>query len=86
MSARRLAAFHLPVWTVALCSNSRTEQDLLFSSGVTSAREPGGPATWASYVRDYVREHQLAGEFAILVEDQRATDPHSNHRMEIINL
>jgi pyruvate kinase len=33
-SARRLAGFRLPVWTVAISPGAKTAQDLLFSSGV----------------------------------------------------
>ena len=85
-SARRLAAFHLPVWTVALCSNAKTEQDLLFSSGVVPVRAPLEAASWNAYVKNYTQQHQLPGEFAILVEGPSADNLDSNHRMEIIDL
>ena len=63
-SARRLPAFHLPVWTVALCSDSKTEQNLLFSSGVVPVRAPTEPTSWTTYVQEYTRQHQLPGDFA----------------------
>jgi pyruvate kinase len=85
-SARRLAAFRLPVWTGALCSNAKTEQDLLFSSGVVPVRAPIEAASWNAYVKNYTQQHQLPGEFAILVEGPRADNLDSNHRMEIIDL
>ena len=85
-SARRLAAFRLPVWTVALCSNAKTEQDLLFSSGVVAVRAPIEAASWNADVKNYTQHHQLPGEFAILVEGPSADDLDSNHRMEIIDL
>ena len=85
-SARRLAAFHLPVWTVALCSDSKTEQDLLFSSGVVPVQAPTETTSSTTYVREYTRQHRLPGDFAILINGAGAGDLDSNHRMEIIDL
>jgi pyruvate kinase len=85
-SARRLAAFRLPVWTIAVSPNAKTCQDLIFSSGLIPVHAPQPPASWNAWVRDWVRCHQLPGEFAILTQRPSANDPESNHRMEIINL
>jgi pyruvate kinase len=85
-SARRLSAFRLPVWTVAVSPNEKTCQDLLFSSGVIPVCEAEPPRSWNAYVKDWVRSHMLPGSFAILTQRPPANDPESNHRMEIINL
>jgi pyruvate kinase len=85
-SARRLAAFRLPVWTVALCSSSKTEHDLLFSSGVVPVQAPIDATSWNTYVKNYSRQHQLPGDFAILIQGPGADDLDSNHHMEIIDL
>lgn len=85
-SARRLAAFRLPVWVIAVSSSAKTCQDLLFSGGITPVHEPNLPGSWNSYVKDWVRRHELPGAFAILTQRPTANDPESNHRMEIINL
>ena len=85
-SARRLAAFRLPVWVVAISPNAKTCQDLLFSGGVTPVHLPKAPSSWNAYIKDCVREHKLAGDFAIVTLRPSADDPNSNHRMEIINL
>jgi len=84
--ARRLAAFRLPVWTVAITPNAKTAQDLLFSCGVVAVHQTCPPASWNSYVQDWVRHHQLSGAFAILTERPSAVQPHTNHRMEIVDL
>jgi pyruvate kinase len=86
ISARRLAAFRFPVWTVAICPSAKNAQDLLFSSGVLPVHEPEPPASWNAYVKDWVQRHNLPGNFAILTQRPSAKDPESNHRMEIINL
>ena len=85
-SARQLAVFRFPVWTVAITSSAKTAQDLLFSSGVVPVHEPNRPASWDDYVKDYVRQFQLPGAFAILTQGPTAKDPSINHRMEIIDL
>jgi pyruvate kinase len=85
-SARRLAAFRLPVWTVAISSSTKTCRDLLFSAGVIPVFEARPPRSWNAFVKDWARSHQLPGSFAILTQRPSANDPESNHRMEIINL
>jgi pyruvate kinase len=85
-SARRLAAFRLPVWTVAVSPSAKTSQDLLFSAGVAPVHQPTAPASWSAYVKNWVLGHQLPGSFAILTQRPSANDPESNHRLEIINL
>src|SRR5262249_53288136 len=42
--------------------------------------------SWDGFVKEWVQQHNLPGNFAILTQQPTATDPHSNHRMEIINL
>jgi pyruvate kinase len=85
-SARRLAAFRLPVWTVGITPDAKTAQDLLFSCGVVPVHQPCQPASWDPYVKDWVRRHQLPGAFAIFSEEPSAAQPHINHRMEIVDL
>ena len=82
--ARRLAAFRLPVWTVAITPSLKTVQDLLFSSGVFAVHQPHPPDSWISFTKDWVRNNDLPGTFAILAEPPSA--PESTHRMEIIDL
>ena len=86
ISARRLAAFHLPVWTVAITPSAKTARDLLFSGGVIPVHEPNAPASWNAFVGDWVRQHQLPGAFALFTQRPSAKDSDSNHRMEIIDL
>jgi hypothetical protein len=58
---------------------------LLFSSGVVPVRAPTEATSWTTYVQKYTRQHQLPGDFAILINGP-AGDLDSNHRMEIIDL
>jgi len=85
-SARRLSAFRLPVWTVAIAPSMKTAQDLLFSCGVLPVHQPDPPASWNGYVQDWLRRHDLPRGFAILTQGPSNAEPHINHRLEIINL
>jgi pyruvate kinase len=85
-SARRLASFRLPVWIVAVSSEPRNCQNLLFSYGVVPVHEPDPLRSWNEFARRWVRRQDLPGDFAILTQQPNAKDPDSNHRMEIINL
>ena len=85
-SARRLAAFHLPVWVVAITSNAKTARDLLFSSGVIPVFESKMPACWNACLKDWAQRYKLDGDFAIFTERPSAAQPEINHRMEIVNL
>jgi len=85
-SARRLAAFHLPVWIVAITSNAKTARDLLFSSGVIPVFESKAPASWNACLKNWAQRYNLDGDFAIFTERPSAAQPEINHRMEIVNL
>jgi len=85
-TARRLAAFRLPVWTVALGNKEKALQGLLFSAGVAPVHAAGPPSSWNDFVREFVRQHQLAGGFAIVTQRSSVSGPASNHLLEIIDL
>jgi pyruvate kinase len=83
-TARRLAAFHLPTWIVAVGDQEKTCQDLLFSYGVHPAYEPEAPASWRSYVKAWLQRHEVPGEFALVTHGPSGEE--SGHRMEVIEL
>ncbi len=85
-SARRLSAFRLPVWTVAISPSQKTVQDLLFSSGVLPVLESKTPDSWLGYVREWVRGNQVAGGFALFTEPPSANGAERCHRLEIMDL
>jgi len=75
-----------PLQMIAISTRAKTCQDLWFSYGVTPAYEPVPPLSWNAYAKDWVRRHELPGDFAILTHRHPAGDPAGDHRMEIINL
>jgi pyruvate kinase len=84
--ARRLAAFRLPVWIVAITPKATTAQGHLFSAGVVPVQQANPPASWNTFVQEWVKQHKLAGGFAILTQRIPGTGAQSNHRLEIINV
>jgi pyruvate kinase len=85
-TARLLASLRLPVPVVAICSEARTCRHLQFSYGVTAVHRPDLPVAWTPFVRDWMSQHGLRGEFAILVERVPQDDPAGTHRIEIIRV
>ena len=85
-TARGIARFRFPVWTVAISSRQATCQQLQFSSGVHPVFEPEHPERWRDYIGKWVRDHEVAGKIAILTEGPSTKHPETNHRMEIVEL
>ncbi len=85
-SARSIARFRFPVWTVALSSQQAACQQLQFSSGVVPVHESEHPERWTDYIRKWVRGRRLQGKIAVLTEGPSTKHPEANHRMEIVEL
>jgi pyruvate kinase len=85
-TARNLSMFRLPVWTVAVSSQERTCQNLVFSGGVYPVFEPDHPDEWNSFIKNWLKTHELKGETAVLTEGPSSKYPNANNRMELINL
>jgi pyruvate kinase len=85
-TARSIARFKPPVWIVGVSSQEATCQRLLFSGGVYPVYEPDHPKDWNAYVGDWLRNHELEGNLAILTEGPSLKHPEANNRMEIIQL
>ena len=85
-TARSVARFRLPVWTVATSSSEATCNQLQFSSGVYPVHEAQLPENWNDYVRKCVADLGLDGNIAFVMEGPSSRHPEANHRMEIIDL
>ena len=85
-TARSMARFRFPAWTVAISSREETCQQLQFSSGVYPVHEPAQPDAWNGYIKQWLQDHSLAGKIAILTEGPSTNHPETNHRMEIVDL
>jgi pyruvate kinase len=85
-TARRLASFHLPTWIVAVGDQEKTCQALLFSYGVCPVYEPNPVASWRSYVREWLKRHEISGEFALVTQGPSPNEEKASHRMDVIEL
>jgi len=85
-TARSIARFRFPAWTVAISSHQATCQQLQFSSGVYPVHESEHPEQWTNYIRQWVRDRGMEGQVAVLTEGPSMKHPETNHRMEIIEL
>ncbi len=85
-TARSIARFRLPVWTVAITSRQETCQQLQFSSGVYPVHKLEHPEQWKDYIRQWVRDRGIEGRVAVLTEGPSPKHLETNHRMEIVEL
>jgi len=85
-TARSIARFRFPVWTVAISAQESTCRQLQFSSGVYPVYEPEHPEHWKGYVKRWLSDHGIIEKLAILTEGPSTKHPKTNHRMEIIDL
>jgi pyruvate kinase len=85
-TARSIARFHPPKWTVAVSSEETTCQRLQFSYGVYPVHEPDHPEDWNAFIRNWLQAHEVEGNLVILTEGPSRKRPDTNNRMEIIDL
>ncbi|HEX6853304.1 MAG TPA: pyruvate kinase [Candidatus Polarisedimenticolaceae bacterium] len=85
-TARNITLFRLPVWIVAISSDEATCRRLQFSYGVQPVFEPDSTEDRSAYIRRWVRDEGLEGDYAIRTEGPSPEHPESNHRMEIVDL
>jgi len=85
-TARSLARFRPPVWIVAVSTEEDTCRKLQFTYGVYPVCHPERPDDWKPFIRDWLREHGMPMELAILTEGPSSRHPEANNRMEIIDL
>ena len=85
-TARRLASFHLPAWIVAVSDDEQRCQNFVFSYGVHPVYEPNSPPSWSSFARQWLQQHQIPGEFALLTQGRMGEGEDANPRVEVLEL
>lgn len=85
-TARSITRFRLPVWIIAVSSQEATCQRLQFSYGVYPINESTHPDHWNSFIKEWLRSHNVKGKLAVLTEGPSSKRPDANNRMEIIDL
>lgn len=85
-TARMIARFKPPVWTVAFSRDQAICQGLLFSYGVVPVHLHDEPEDWRTFARDFLRRQRIAGDVAMLVAGPSSRFPDANHRIEFMRL
>jgi pyruvate kinase len=85
-TARNVARFRMPVWTVAVSPNEATCRALQFTYGVHPVCEPDYPENWNAFARQWLKTNKVEGDMVLLTEGPCDAHPKANNRMEIIDL
>ncbi len=85
-TARSIARFRPPTWTIAISSQEATCQQLQFSSGVHPVCEAEHPENWNTYVKDWLKTHGMEGKLAVVTEGPSSRHPNANNRLEMVDM
>ena len=85
-TARMIARFKPPVWTVAVTADAAVSQGLAFSYGVHAVETAAEPEDWREFAAAWAREHGLGAKAAMLVAGPSAKHPEANYRIEFMRL
>jgi pyruvate kinase len=85
-TARMIARFKPPVWTVAVSGDPAVCQGLAFSYGVHAVDVTGEPGDWRAFAAAWMRDHGMQARSAMLVAGPSATHPDANYRIEFMRL
>ena len=85
-TARMISRFRPAVWMVALSCDAGVCQGLAFSYGVHAVQLSEDPDNWRDFARQWLREHQVPGQTAVLVAGPSTRNPDANHRIEFLRV
>lgn len=85
-TARMLSRFKPAVWIVALSRDADVCQGLAFSCGVHPVQCADDPESWREFARNWLHEHQVSGDVAMLVAGPSTRNPDANHRLEFLRV
>lgn len=86
VTARSIARFRLPVWTVAVSTQESTCRHLQFSAGVYPVLSEQTPENWKEFAKAWVIDHGAEGNLVVVTAGPSTRHPEANHSMEIIDL
>ena len=85
-TARMISRFNPPPWIVALSGDPAVCQGLTFAYGVHPLAMTEAPDNWCDFARNWLREHEVPGNIAMLVAGPCEHDPNANHRLEFMRV
>jgi pyruvate kinase len=83
---RMISRFKPAVWIVAESRHAAVCQGLAFSYGVHAIHIVREPQVWRDFARNWLREHQVRGNVAMLVAGPSTRNPDANHRLEFLRV
>jgi pyruvate kinase len=83
---RMISRFKPAVWIVAESRTAAVCQGLAFSYGVHAIHIVREPQVWRDFARNWLREHQVRGNVAMLVAGPSTRNPDANHRLEFLRV
>jgi pyruvate kinase len=85
-TARMISRFRPAVWIVALSADAAVCQGLAFSYGVYPIQLAAEPENWRAFSRQWLREHRVPGDIAMVVAGPSGRNPDANHRLEFVRV
>ena len=85
-TARSVTRFRLPCWIFAPSTSEKTCQRLMFSHGVWPLYRTDKPLMWADKVTKYLKDFDIHGTDAMVVEGPSKYHPDTSHRLELVDL
>jgi len=83
-TARMISRFKPSPWIVSPSESAATCQGLVFSYGVQPIEVAREPDEWRDFARRWLREHERAGDLAMLVAGPSERSPDASHRIEFL--
>ncbi|MCC6353158.1 MAG: pyruvate kinase [Verrucomicrobiae bacterium] len=85
-TARMISRFRPPAWIMALSPDPAICQGLAFSYGVHPILLEQEPDDWSHFIKEWMRETRMPGEFAMLVAGPSPRNPGANYRIEFMRV
>jgi pyruvate kinase len=85
-TARMISRFRPAVWIVALSADAAVCQGLAFSYGVHPIQLAAEPENWRAFSRQWIRQHRVPDDIAMVVAGPSARNPDANHRLEFLRV
>jgi len=79
-----ISRFKPTVWIVGVSRDAGVCQGLGFSYGVHATELAEDPDNWRDFAGQWLREHELSGDFAMLAAGPSAQNPDAAHRLEFL--
>ena len=85
-TARMIARFKPAVWIVAISRDATVCRGLTFSYGVLPVERADDPDDWREFGAEWLSEHGVPGNVAMLVAGSSTRDPDANLRIEFMRM